>query len=223
MCGRFVRFISLDQFIKYFGLKPVDELPERYNIAPSERVSAIRKFPDGSRQLSLLRWGLVPSWAKEPPNALINARSETVNEKPSFRHAFKHNRCIIPASGFYEWRKIGSRKTPYYIHMANHDPMAFAGIWDTWRSPEGEVIETCAILTTRANELVAKLHDRMPVILPPESFDLWLDPDVHDLEVLSPLLVPCPPEILAMHPVSMMVNKVGNDILDCIKEVEEEP
>lgn len=219
MCGRFVRFISLEQFIKYFGLKPLGELPERYNIAPSEQVPAIRISPDGSRQLCLLRWGLIPSWAKEPPRGLINARSETVSEKPSFRHAFKHNRCIIPTSGFYEWQKNGDRKTPYYIHMANNDPMAFAGIWDAWRSPQGEVIESCAILTTSANDLVAKLHDRMPVILQPETFDLWLDPEVQDTEKLAPLLSPYPAERITSYRVSAMVNSPANDSSECIDQV----
>lgn len=221
MCGRFVRFISLDQFIKHFGFKPLDELPERYNIAPSERVPAIRKAPDGSRQLSLLRWGLVPSWAKEFTGGLINARGETINEKPSFRHAFRKQRCIIPASGFFEWRKIGSRKAPYFIHLANDDPMAFAGIWESWRSPEGTWIETCAIVTTEANALLATLHDRMPVILAKETFDTWLDLDEHEPEVLQRLLVPCPPETLTMHPISTMVNKVGNDTPECLKPIDE--
>lgn len=221
MCGRFVRFISLDQFIKHFGFRPPAELPERFNIAPSEQVPAIRKDPDGSRQLSLLRWGLVPSWSKEFSGGMINARGETVNEKPSFRHAFRKQRCIIPASGFYEWRKTGNRKVPYFIHLANDDPMAFAGIWESWRSPEGTWIETCVIVTTTANELIAMLHDRMPVILPKESFDTWLDPDLHDPESLKELLVPSPPEMLTMHPVSAMVNKVGNDTPECVKRVEE--
>lgn len=222
MCGRYVLTISLELFIKYFGLRGAPEWPARYNIAPTQAVPAIRKSTTGIRQLDLLRWGLVPSWSKKPTSSLINARSETINEKPSFRHAFRQQRCIIPATGFYEWRKIGSRKTPYFIHMANHDPMAFAGIWESWRSPEGELVETCAILTTSANEVVAKLHDRMPVILPRESFDLWLDPAKHDPEELLKLLVPCPPEMIATYPVSTLVNKVGNDGPECIIEIEGE-
>lgn len=223
MCGRYVLTISLDLFIKLFGLKAVPDLPDRYNVAPTQRVPAIRQTSGGLRQMDLLRWGLVPSWSKEFSGGLINARSETINEKPSFRHAFRHNRCIIPATGFYEWRTIGSRKTPYFIHMANHDPMAFAGIWDMWKSPEGEMIETCAILTTQANAVVATLHDRMPVILPRESFETWLAPEVQDPAVLSKLLAPSPAEAMAMYPVSTLVNKVGNDSPDCIVEVEEEP
>lgn len=221
MCGRFVRFISLDQFIKHFGLKPSAALPERYNIAPSEQVPAIRKAPDGSRQLTLFRWGLVPKWSKTISGGLINARSETINEKPSFRQAFQQRRCIIPASGFYEWRKIGNRKTPYFIHMANDEPMALAGIWESWQSPDGSSTDTCAILTTSANELVSKLHDRMPVIITKESFDTWLNSDEHDSEGLKRLLVPCPPEAIAMYSVSTMVNKVGNDSPECVKPVEE--
>ena len=220
MCGRFVRFISLDQFIKHFGFKPLDELPERYNIAPSEQVPAIRKGPDGARQLNLLRWGLVPQWSKEFTGGMINARSETVNEKPTFRQAFLQRRCIIPASGFYEWRKIGARKAPYYIHLANGDPMAIAGIWESWRAPEGSWIETCAILTTAANAQVAKLHDRMPLILARETFDTWLDPNLHAPEDLKSLLLPCLPEMLAMHPVSPMVNRVGNDSPECVKQAD---
>lgn len=221
MCGRYTVSISLSTFIKHFGFKPLDDLPERYNIAPTENIPAIRKSPDGSRQLSLFRWGLVPQWSKKFPSGMINARSETINEKPSFRQAFRQRRCIIPASGFYEWRKIGSRKTPFYIHMANDDPMAFAGIWETWRTPEGAWIETCAILTTKANGLVAKLHDRMPVILPKESYDTWLNPDEHDPEILKKLLVPYPSEAISMHPVSTLVNKVGNDSPEYTKKVEE--
>ncbi|HEX5772773.1 MAG TPA: SOS response-associated peptidase [Geomobilimonas sp.] len=221
MCGRYVLTITLELFIKHFGLKEIPNWPARYNIAPTQKVPVIRQFQDGPRQVDLLRWGLVPSWSKELSGGMINARGETVNEKPSFRHAFRQRRCIIPASGFYEWRKIGNRKTPYFIHRANHDPMAFAGIWDTWRSPEGENMETCAILTTQANAVVAKLHDRMPVILPCASFDDWLDPQLHDPAVLSKLLVPCPPETIATYPVSTLVNKVGNEGPECIEEVDE--
>lgn len=225
MCGRYTINITLDRFIKYFGLeKPhPDSLPDwpaRYNISPTQPVPVIRQSPDGTRQLDLLRWGLVPSWSKEFSSGLINARSETVNEKPSFRHAFRHRRCIIPASGFYEWRTVGNRKYPYYVYMASNDPMPFAGLWETWKSPDGQSIETCTILTTSANEAIAKLHDRMPVILQPEAFSTWLDPNMHDPETLSALLAPCPPEVIATYPVSTLVNNVRNDSPECIREVE---
>lgn len=226
MCGRYVINIPLDRFIKYFGIeKPhPDSLPDwpaRYNIAPTQAVPVIRQSLDGTRQLDLLRWGLVASWSKDLSSGLINARSETVSEKPSFRHAFRNRRCIIPASGFYEWRKVGSRKCPYYVYMADEGFMPFAGLWEVWKSPEGQVIETCTILTTSANATVTKLHDRMPVILQSESFTTWLDPNMHDPETLSALLTPCPPETVATYPVSTLVNNVRNDRAECIREVED--
>ncbi len=192
MCGRFVIELSPDLVTKFFGLTEVPDLPPRYNVAPTQPVPVIREAADGSRRLSLMRWGLVPAWAKEPGEGLINARCETVNEKPSFRQAFRQRRCIIPASGFYEWSKVDGRKVPYYVRMADGAPMPFAGLWEAWRSPEGQVLETCAILTTAANATVAPIHDRMPVILHPDEFGLWLDRQVHDAERLTALVCPVP-------------------------------
>lgn len=216
MCGRYVLNISLDLFIKYFGLKEVADLHPRYNVAPTQTVPVIREGVDGSRQLSLMRWGLVPSWSKEFGSGSINARSETVNVKPSFRQAFRQRRCIIPASGFYEWQKHDGKKIPHYVSMSGNAPMPFAGLWESWRSPEGRVLESCTILTTAANAAVAPIHDRMPVILHPDEFSLWLDRQVHDAERLVPLFSPYPADRLTAHPVSTLVNSPTNDTPECI-------
>jgi putative SOS response-associated peptidase YedK len=220
MCGRFVIELSPDLLSKVFGVTAPPDFPARYNIAPTQHIPVIRQAQDGTRQLDILRWGLVPSWSKELSTGMINARSETVNEKPSFRNAFRHRRCIIPASGFYEWQKVGNRKIPYYVFMKSHEPMPFAGIWEAWKSPEGQSVETCAILTAGANATVAKLHDRMPVILKAESFNTWLDTDMHDPEALTALLAPCSPEAIVTYPVSTLVNGVAHDSPECIKEVK---
>jgi len=216
MCGRFVIELSPELVKAIFGLAESPALPPRYNVAPTQLVPVIRQGADGQRHLDLLRWGLVPTWAKEVGAGLINARAETVAQKPSFRQAFRQRRCIIPASGFYEWQKVDKGKVPYYVHMADGSPMPFAGIWEAWRSPTGEVLESCAILTTGANATVAPIHDRMPVILNPAAFALWLDPAVHSAEQLAPLLDPCPPEQVAMFPVSTLVNRPTNDSPACI-------
>lgn len=217
MCGRFVINIPLDLFLKFFGLKEAPELPPRFNIAPTQSVPVIREAADGSRYLSLARWGLITPWSKEADDGLINARSETVNEKPSFRQAFRQRRCIIPASGFYEWRKGEGGKIPYCIRMTDGSPMPFAGIWESWKSPQGDVLESCAILTTAANRTVASIHDRMPVILHPEEFGLWLDRQVHDAEQLQPLFSSYPADRIEAFPVSTLVNSPVHDSPECIE------
>ena len=217
MCGRFVINIPLDTFLKHFGLKAAPDWPARYNVAPTQLVPVVREVSDGSRHLTLMRWGLVPAWAKEADDGLINARCETVNEKPSFRQAFRQRRCIIPASGFYEWVRQDGKKLPYYVRMTDGSPMPFAGIWETWRSAEGQVLESCAILTTAANATVAPIHDRMPVILHPDEFSLWLDRQVHDIEKLSPLFSPYPADRLISYPVSTRVNSPATDGPECVE------
>jgi putative SOS response-associated peptidase YedK len=199
----------------------------RFNIAPTQPIAAVRWLPDeGQRQLSLLRWGLVPSWAKDPAmgNRMINARAETVAEKPSFRAAFKRRRCLIPADGYYEWQKVGKRKQPYYFRMKDDRPFAFAGLWEQWSGGKGdapEPMETCTIITTEANELGRPIHDRMPVIVHPDEYAFWLDPRVEDRSRLETLLRPYDPGEMMAEPVTTHVNNVRNDDPKCL-EVQKE-
>lgn len=223
MCGRFTLTQSGQVLMEELGLIfiPEDYRP-RYNIAPGQPVLAARDGDEG-RKGAMLKWGLVPSWAKDPSigNRMINARSETVGEKPSFRRAFDRRRCIIPADGFYEWRKEGKRKIPVRFRMRDGRPFAFAGLWEAWRPPDGqgETLFTCTILTTDANELVQPVHDRMPVILTERSLDLWLDRDVPGEGVAS-LLRPYPAEEMEAYEVSTRVNYVANDDPELIEPVQ---
>ena len=201
---------------KVFGITEIPDWPARYNIAPTQLVPVVRQRSDGTRQISMMRWGLVPAWAKEWGDGLINARAESVNEKPSFRQAFRQRRCIVPASGFYEWKKLDQKKIPHYVRKADHMPMPLAGIWELWRSPEGQALESFAILTTTANATVASIHDRMPVILHLDELSLWLDRDLHDPDKLTPLLSSYPAERLEAYPVPTMVNRPSNDGPECI-------
>ena len=214
MCGRFTLFEPDKILAREFGVSGIPLLSPRYNIAPSQPVAAVRAAPAGTgRELALLRWGLIPSWSKDPAigNRLINARAETASQKPSFRNAFNRRRCLIPASGFYEWQRRELRKQPFYIRMHDGRPFAFAGLWDRWESPDKGVIESCTILTTATNALLAPIHDRMPVILPPGKYDRWLDPSLQDPDSLAPLLVPFPPEDMIAFPVSPRVNAPSTD------------
>ena len=212
MCGRYTLRSNLKQLAGLFHVGDV-HLPlfgPRYNIAPSQDVLAVRQ-PDG-REFVELKWGLVPSWAKDSKIGyrMINARCESIAEKPSFRSALKKRRCPIPADGFYEWKKIGAKtKQPYYVHLKEDQPFAFAGLWEHWKR-DGEIIESCTIITTEANELMKPLHDRMPVILPAESYDEWLDPDNQEMEDLPKLLKPYPPEEMDAYPISTYVNSPKN-------------
>ena len=224
MCGRFSRTYTYEDLREYFDLVKGPPLEPRYNIAPSQEVAAVR-VEDGERRLVLLRWGLVPFWADDPKIGykMINARSETAFKTPAFRAAFRGRRCIIVASGFFEWAHRAGDRQPYYIHRVDEKPMAFAGMWEHWKDKEGKtVIESCAILTTDAGEPVIKLHDRMPVILEPEDFDPWLDPEEHRVERLRELLRPAAPGVLTMFPVSKFVNKATNEGEKCIEPVEAE-
>ncbi|MFH7326600.1 SOS response-associated peptidase, partial [Desulfurivibrio sp. C05AmB] len=185
-------------------------------------LAPVIKSADGeARHLTMARWGLIPHWAKDPAigNRLINARSETVHEKPAFRKALRTKRCLVPASGFFEWSKTASKKVPYYISMKEGVPMALAGIWDVWDTPDGEVLESFSILTTAANRLLQPIHDRMPVICQPADFALWLDQTVNDPARLQPLLQPCPAELLQSWPVSTLVNNPRHDSEECIRPV----
>jgi putative SOS response-associated peptidase YedK len=219
MCGRFSLTYTDQDLLEYFQLaRGLDHEP-RYNIAPSQPVAAVR-VEEGERRLVLLRWGLIPFWANDPKVGykMINARAETAHKTPAFRAAFRGRRCLIPASGYYEWDKKGGSRQPYHILRADGQPMALAGLWEHWEGEEGKtVIESCTILTTAASEPVARLHDRMPVILEPEDFDRWLDPGEQRVERLRELLQPAAPGVLSMHPISPYVNKASNEGERCIE------
>jgi putative SOS response-associated peptidase YedK len=180
MCGRFILTVSAKDVADLFGLAEVPALEPRYNVAPTQPVAAVRADADGRRSLATLRWGLIAPWAKDAKHAAINARAETAADKPTFRHAFRKRRCLIPADAFYEWQKVGRHKQPYLFKLRDGEPFAFAGIWEAWNGPDGEALESCAILTTEANELVRSVHERMPVILDPRHYAEWLDPGLTD-------------------------------------------
>jgi putative SOS response-associated peptidase YedK len=221
MCGRYTLRTPAWQIAEAFDLPEVPEVTPRFNIAPTQPVAAIRVAPDGGhRELTFLRWGLIPSWADDPSigNRLINARAETVAGKPSYRHSFRAKRCLIVGDGFYEWRKRDGRKQPYYIRMKDDRPFAFAGLWDQW-GHDGGAIRSCTLITTAANELMAPIHDRMPVIVHPSDYGLWLDPAVTEPVRLQPLLRPYPAEELDAYPVSTFVNPPANDEARCIEPV----
>ncbi|MCU1351615.1 MAG: hypothetical protein JWM05_824 [Acidimicrobiales bacterium] len=227
MCGRFVSASPPDEVARYFDATEVTErvLDPSYNVAPTHDVYAV--LSDGqTRRLDTLHWGLVPFWAKAPSvgSKMINARAETLADKGTYRRAFEKRRCIIPADGFYEWRKVPGhkQKQPYFIHRPDGDPLALAGIWETWRGPERSgppQLRSCSIITTSANELLAPVHDRMPVILPATAWDRWLDPTFDDLDLLGQLLVPAPSRLLAMHPVGTDVNKVDTNDAHLVEAV----
>ncbi|NVN93469.1 MAG: SOS response-associated peptidase [Desulfuromonadales bacterium] len=221
MCGRIVTAISPEYLASLFGLQDVPRIEPRYNVAPSQAVGVIRCDDSEHNRFDLMKWGLVPSWSKDTKIAshTINARSETVAEKPAFRHAIKYNRCIIPTSGFYEWLRTDQHKQPYFIHQANHAPMCFAGIWEHWNDPDGAVLETFSILTTTANELIGELHDRMPVILSPEDYEFWLNRNMHDAQLLERLYQPYPAERMAAYKVPDLINNPRFDSPSCILQV----
>jgi putative SOS response-associated peptidase YedK len=195
------------------------ELPKSYNIAPTSPVAVVRVDRDGQRRLDQVRWGLVPHWTKgeNMPAGSINARAETVATKPSFRGAWRRRRCLIATNGFYEWKRSGARKQPYLIRLPDGGPFAFAGLWERWQAPNGSVVDSCAIITTEANPLVQLIHPRMPAVIPPEAFDRWLDRDAPKLEALQALLEPPPSDQFTAYPVSLHVNRPGNDDPHCVQ------
>ncbi len=223
MCGRFVLMTPGTSLAERFKLEEVPDLEPRYNIAPTQQVAIIRLNPETlQRHLGLVKWGLIPFWAKDPSigNRLINARGETAAEKPAFGSAFKSRRCLVPADGYYEWKKgKGGQKQPYLARNADGTPFAFAGLWERWQAPADEVIESCTILTTDANDLTQPIHDRMPVILNPKDYDLWLDPEIKGPALLQPLLQPYPSEEMMVVPVNPKVNKASYDAPDCVDVV----
>jgi len=218
VCGRF----SLGGTVRVGQLFELPNWPEtspRYNIAPGQDVPAvIRNRETAARESRLFRWGLVPFWAKDPTigNRLINARAETVAAKPAFRRPLRERRCLILADGFYEWEQRGRRKQPWYIRMRDSRPFAFAGLWDRWQPASGEPIETCAIVTTEPNEVVGRVHGRMPVILSPAAYGLWLDPTCQDVEGVQAVLRPFPAEEMVAFPVGNQVNSPTHDSPDLI-------
>ncbi|MBI5568361.1 MAG: SOS response-associated peptidase [Desulfomonile tiedjei] len=224
MCGRFVLMTLARSLASHFRLAEEPELSPRYNIAPTETIAIVRVASEEPRRLLVMvTWGLVPSWAKDRSMGprLINARAESAAEKPAFRAAFKYRRCLVPADGFYEWKKIEGRKQPYLFGNADRKVFAFAGLWERWSGPEGEVVESATILTTDANELLMPIHDRMPVILAEADYDLWLDPTVKTAERLTPLLRPYPAAEMIGYPVSPRVNRAGYEDPDLIAPIEE--
>ena len=226
MCGRFTLTVKVHELGPAFGFEgPVPPCPDpelalpRYNIAPTQPVLIIREAQDGLRSASWARWGLIPGGAKDPRVGarMINARAETLFEQPAFRGAARHRRCLVPTDGFFEWRKVGKEKLPFHLRAPGGGLYAMAGIWSTWRDPTGAEVDTCSIVTTEPNPKVAALHDRMPVILGPEQYSLWLDPAEEDAARLSRLLVAVPEDALELVPVSKAVNSVKNLGPECVQ------
>jgi putative SOS response-associated peptidase YedK len=225
MCGRYSLQTEARLLAEHFQLPKIPSLTPRFNIAPSQPVAIVRVPPAPNmqqaegRELTLARWGLIPGWAKDPASGTqpINAKAETAAEKPMFRDALRRRRCLIPADGFYEWRREDMGKQPVYICMKDREPFAFAGLWEHWENQDGQAIESCTILTTEPNDLLKPIHNRMPVILDPKDYDLWLDPDVRDAGKVRRLLGPYPPADMTACPVSLRVNNPRNDDAVCIE------
>ena len=239
MCGRFTLRSNLHLILQQFSLDEGPALVPRYNIAPTQMVPVVRATQSG-RELAMVRWGLIPSWSQDEKIGyrLINSRSETAAEKPSFRAAFRRRRCLVVTDGFYEWKKVstngesaksaerkaGTVKQPYYIHMRDERPFAFAGLWESWRGPKGaeldSPLESCSILTTEPNALMQSIHDRMPVILPPDDYAMWLDPSFEGIDALRELQRPFDGDDLIADPVRTLVNSPRNESPDCVLPVE---
>jgi putative SOS response-associated peptidase YedK len=212
MCGRFVRFSSVTKFADLFAASGHPAVKESYNIPPSSQVLVARNGTFG-RELASMKWGLVPAWSDKPKTeySTINARAETVADKPAFRSAFKHRRCLIAADGFYEWHvEQDGHKQPYFINLVGDEPFAFAGIWERWEKGD-VVLDSCSIIVTEANELMHPIHERMPVILDPDDYDAWMEPDVEEAFKLQSLLKPFASAKMKFHPVSTAVNSPRND------------
>ena len=228
MCGRFAFYSPHEAVARLFGVADAPEIEPRYNIAPTQFVAAVRET-GGPREVAMLYWGLVPSWAKEKSIGarMINARSETLAEKPSFRNAYKRRRCLLLADGYYEWQRSGPIKQPYFISFASGEPFGMAGLWERWRDPgSGEPLESCCIVTTSPAPAVAHVHDRMPVIIPPDAYAEWLDPDNAATDRLARLLVPCEAPGLQARPVSRRVNDARNQgagLLELLGTVDDAP
>jgi putative SOS response-associated peptidase YedK len=220
MCGRFALYSAPFSLAKHFEAEAPPELRPRYNVAPTQSIPIVRE-EDGKRRFALARWGLIPHWAKDMDIGYhtINARAETVASKPAFRNAFRYRRCLILADGFYEWQVVPGSKTkqPWFIVLRDREPMAFAGLWERWRSQEGDDLESCSIIVTDANELMRPIHDRMPVILAPEDWGAWLETEAKEAGGLQCLLKPYSAEGMTAWPVSTMVNSPRNDSVECVE------
>jgi putative SOS response-associated peptidase YedK len=224
MCGRY-RLSRRKQIIEeYFGSAPWDEdWSPRYNIAPTQPVPVVRQNPKTRvREVSMMGWGLIPNWAKSPSIATstINAKSETAATKPAFRDPLRFRRCLIPADGFYEWQRTGNGKQPYCFEVREGELFAFAGLWDGWKDSSGNWLKTCSILTRTPNSVTSAVHNRMPVILNPDCYDLWLDPGLRDVAAASELLKPYDARLMRCYPVSSRINHVANDDEECSRPVE---
>ena len=220
MCGRFILTSHRRVLVAQFELQHEPELTPRYNISPTQQVSAIR-MDTGGRRLEMLKWGLVPFWAKDASIGprLINARCETLGQKPAYRAAFKSRRCLIPTNGFYEWMKEKEKKQPYLIRLADESLFAFAGLWEHWKGPDGSTIESCTVITTEANDLLRPIHDRMPVIISRKDYDSWLNPEMLCQETFQSLILPYPSHEMVFFPVNPKVNRATYDNPDCIEPV----
>ena len=223
MCGRYTRKEQIEALVEVLKAVIQCDLKPRYNIAPSQMVACVRHAPENEhRECVLLKWGLIPSWAKDPSIGykMINARAETVADKPSFRKAFKHQRCLVIADGFYEWKREGKAKQPYYIRFKDSRPFAFAGLWESWKDKSKEdspKIDSCTIITTEANEFMESIHHRMPVILDPQNYDAWLDPALQDPALLTTLLITNQSDEMEAFPISTRVNNPRFDGPECIE------
>jgi putative SOS response-associated peptidase YedK len=218
MCGRYVIKSTPDAIRELFGYADQPNFPPRYNIAPTQPVPIVR-LAEGQRRFALVRWGLIPSWMKDPRNftLLINARGESAIDKPAFRAAMRHRRCLFPADGFYEWQTTPMGKRPYFVRPKAGGLIALAGLWETWTGPDGEEQETAAIVTTAANRTLAPIHDRMPVVVDPAAFDLWLDSKRVDAKTAAALIAPAPENLLEAYEISPAVNRVANDSAELIE------
>jgi putative SOS response-associated peptidase YedK len=219
MCGRFTLAVDPGRLRESFPDTTIpDDLPRHYNVAPTQPVAVIPN--DGQSKLDFFLWGLIPSWAKDPAvgNRMINARAETLAEKPAFRSAYRRRRCLVLADGFYEWRQEPGRTTkqPMYIQLKSKEPFGFAGLWEIWHNGDGSEIRSCTIITTSPNRMMEEIHNRMPVILPRQAHSLWLAQEELSPKELNPLLVPYPDEEMTAYPVSRMVNSPQNDVPECI-------
>lgn len=222
MCGRFSLDALPNTLARHFDLDAVPTLPARYNIAPSQDIAVVRQGA-GGRECALLRWGLVPAWSKEPKTkySTINARAETVAEKPAYRDAFRHRRCLIPATGFYEWQQRDDEKIPHYIHLRDGGLFAFAGLWEHWQHGDHS-LDSCTLIVTGANRLMAPIHARMPVILSPAQYAAWLDPDNTDRARLLAMLTPYTASPMEAWPVSRLVNNPRHDSAHCLERVTDD-
>lgn len=224
MCGRYTLTVSARVLADVFDVPEMAGLQPRYNIAPTQPVVIVRATEAGDREMKMVRWGLIPFWAKEAKIGarMINARGETAASKPAFRAAVKSRRCLVPADGFYEWMKTGAGKQPHLIRFADQRPFAFAGLWERWRPADGEPVESCTIITTTPNDLVSQIHDRMPVILPTTTHAEWLAPEPMAPPRLEQLLIPFSPDKMEAIPVSTRVNKPANDDPECMAPLDQQ-